>query len=50
MTSDAMTPDLAAALRSVQRRIAEIEMRTSAPVAGIEKLYRAEGKIGGRRG
>lgn len=41
MTLDTTTPDLAAALRSVQRRIAEIEMRTSARTAGIEKLYQA---------
>lgn len=41
MTLNTTTPDLAAALRSVQRRIAEIEMRTSARAAGIEKLYRA---------
>ena len=39
MTLDPMTTTLAASLRSVRRRIAEIEMRSSARAAGIEKLY-----------
>jgi len=34
-----MTTNIAASLRSVRRRIAEIEMRSSARAAGIEKLY-----------